>query len=169
MSELIIALKKGGRGNKRGPDFEPTGLPPIHLEDRSTPNDLKVHFIKHGREEQFPANSLVIPCTVLAKPRYFSFDQKGRVALNVQHQLVRCTTGEDKKGLDDETAQRRSSTWRKWFDGADGDAVQSFETSDLPDIARQFTFCWDNAKGMTRNDSIGAATLKSIHGKFEKF
>jgi hypothetical protein len=32
----------------------------------------------------------------------------------------------------------------------------------LPDIARQFAFGWDNAEGMTGNDSIDAATLQSI-------
>jgi len=72
LSDIITALKKGYKGNKRLPTCEWTTHPCMDLGDTGTSNPLNIHFYFHGDKELFPTETLNSSSLIYYQPRYFS-------------------------------------------------------------------------------------------------
>eukprot|EP00978_Attheya_sp_CCMP212_P037897 scaffold182673_cov65-Attheya_sp.AAC.1 len=147
LGELLTALKKGGRGNKRNNTWKKTGYDLMDLS-LSIPNDLDIHYHIYGEKESFAADSLKELSSVKHNPRYFIIggfkaSEKGNQKFNhirTQCLIMKLATGEASKGMegfDQESQQRRQTNWLAWYQDS-GDEAKEYKEKDLPILAIQF-------------------------------
>jgi hypothetical protein len=62
LTDLLLAIKKGYFGNKK--ERKITGFDEADFTNTSIPNQLNIHCMKHGYNEEFPADLLSASTTV---------------------------------------------------------------------------------------------------------
>ena len=159
LTQLIVALKKGGWVDFATGSWKKTGFDVMDLSNSSTPNPFSICYVNHGTREEFATDSLSKTSVVKASPRYFTI---GDNAVSVSDQMIvlKAVMGENKK-LPHEVQQRRSRTWKGWHENDKENGGTSFERHDLPEIARTFPTIWTDPI-LIPSKKLDSRTLKSV-------
>jgi hypothetical protein len=120
LSELLLYLKKGGRGSKRRRSWETSSHPPTDLS--AADNSLRIKYAPYGDD----------------KVRFFAIGYHfDRPTMKNQAKLLRAIVGEAKED-DEATRKRRQRGSLPWATGIRCPAATAFQKIDLPLLRLHF-------------------------------
>ena len=144
--QTLKLLEEGNIPDGNGGRLYSGKTPISDIKNERKPNQFSLWYRKYGDKEQFASTALKGYQAKSFIPKWL-IKGETHIDFNDQMKLINACKGKSKK-LPELTKNRREANLLSWCKGSDNEKAYTFESKDLPEIAKEFQHLWPDLKDL---------------------